>query len=79
MAFKLSIFEPLITVNLFLICNAFQKKYCIKDIDDGSLKVIDDLNLKIKPFILRRKKSDVLVDLPDKLINNIYIDFIFSW
>ena len=68
-----SIFD-FIMPGYFSNSTTFQKKYCIKDIDDGSLKVIDDLNLKIKPFILRRKKSDVLVDLPDKLINNIYID-----
>ncbi len=53
---------------------SFQKKYCVRDVDENSLQVLNDLNLKIKPFILRRKKSDVLSSLPDKLINNIYID-----
>ena len=52
----------------------FRKKYNIKDTDDDSLKILDNLNKQIKPFILRRKKKDVVKELPDKIENNIYID-----
>ncbi len=52
----------------------FQKKYAIKDVDSENLKVLDSLNQQIKPFILRRKKKDVVKELPDKIENNIYID-----
>lgn len=52
----------------------FQKKYYIKDVDPDNLKLLDNLNKKIQPFILRRKKSDVIKELPDKIENNIYID-----
>ena len=30
--------------------------------------------MQVRPFILRRKKSDVVKDLPEKIENNIYID-----
>lgn len=33
-----------------------------------------NLEKQIKPFILRRKKKDVILELPDKIENNIYID-----
>lgn len=52
----------------------FQSKYNIKDVDEDNLNKLNDLNTQIKPFILRRKKSDVLKDLPPKIENNIYID-----
>lgn len=53
---------------------SFQKKYNVKDVDDDSLKVLDTLTKKIQPFILRRKKSDVIKELPAKIENNIYVD-----
>jgi len=53
---------------------SFQKKYHIKDVSSSDLKVLDDLNQKIQPFILRRRKKDVVTELPEKLENNIYID-----
>ena len=51
----------------------FQSLYSVKDIDkeDNNL---NRLNTQISYFILRRKKKDVVKDLPDKLENNIYID-----
>lgn len=52
----------------------FNKKYSIKNIDDDSVKALDNLKKQIKPFILRRKKKDVIKELPDKLENNIYIE-----
>ena len=53
----------------------FNDKYGIKEIEDEQdNKKLKDLNKQISPFILRRKKKDVIVDLPDKIENNIYID-----
>ena len=52
----------------------FREKYNIKDIDEDSLKIIELLNHQIKPFILRRKKSDVIKSLPEKIENKVYID-----
>ena len=52
----------------------FQKKYAIKDIDSDSIKLLDNLKMQIKPFILRRKKKDVVLELPDKIENNIYLE-----
>ncbi len=53
---------------------AFNTKYAIKDIDNESTKALVNLQKQIAPFILRRKKSDVLTDLPPKIENNIFID-----
>lgn len=52
----------------------FREKYNIKDTDENSLKIIELLNHQIKPFILRRKKSDVIKSLPEKIENKVYID-----
>ncbi len=51
----------------------FQSIYNVKDID-GESNQFKRLNTQISYFILRRKKKDVVKDLPDKLENNIYID-----
>lgn len=52
----------------------FREKYNIKDIDEKGLEVLNNLSNQIKPFILRRKKSDVVKSLPKKIENKIYID-----
>ncbi len=52
----------------------FQAKFNIKDVDEDGRRTLKLLNNLIKPFILRRKKNEVLLDLPEKLENNIYID-----
>ena len=52
----------------------FQSLYNIKDTDEESIKKLDTLNMQITYFILRRKKKDVVKDLPDKIENNIYVD-----
>lgn len=52
----------------------FQTLYNVKDMSEDNIKRLDKLNLQIKYFILRRKKKDVVKDLPDKIENNIFID-----
>lgn len=52
----------------------FQSKYKIKDFDEDSEILIKGLSKQINAFILRRKKQDVVKELPDKLINDIYIE-----
>ena len=52
----------------------FQSKYKIKDFDDDSEVLLKGLSHQINPFILRRRKKDVIKELPDKLVNDIYID-----
>ena len=55
--------------------NKFSEKYKIgEDFDDDTNITLSKLRSQFKPFILRRKKNEVLKDLPDKLENNIYID-----
>ena len=53
---------------------SFHSKYNIKDIDEENLKILDTLKQQITPFILRRKKKDVIKELPDKIENNIYLE-----
>ncbi len=52
----------------------FNTKYNIKDVDEENINKLDTLKRQIAPFILRRKKQDVLKDLPAKIENNIYVD-----
>lgn len=52
----------------------FREKYNIKDVDEDGIKVLKTLNYQISPFILRRKKSDVVKSLPKKIENKVYID-----
>ena len=51
----------------------FKERYNLKTIEEHK-KLLSQLNEQISPFILRRKKKDVLKELPDKIENNIYID-----
>ena len=53
---------------------SFQAKYKVKEFDDETNNRLTKLNKLISPFILRRKKSEVVKDLPEKIENNIYID-----
>lgn len=52
----------------------FKEKYNVHDVEEKDIEVLKTLNLQIKPFILRRKKSEVVESLPDKIENKIYID-----
>ena len=52
----------------------FQGRYKIDNFDEDADKRIKLLTRQINPFILRRRKKDVIKDLPEKLENNIFID-----
>ncbi len=52
----------------------FDAKYKIKDLDSEADEKLDSLNKIVSPFILRRRKKDVIKDLPDKIENNIYVE-----
>ena len=47
----------------------------IKNIEENK-EAIEELRLKIKPFVLRRMKKDVLSELPEKIENTIYSEFL---
>ena len=68
-----SIFDY-ITPGFFSNQKDFQSKYKVKEFDDDTNNLLAKLNKQIEPFILRRKKQDVLKELPEKIENNIYID-----
>ena len=53
---------------------SFHSKYNISDTEEESKKILSCLKDQIKPFILRRKKSDVLNSLPDKIEKNLYVE-----
>ncbi len=53
----------------------FSQKYKMKeDFDDEVKELLGNLKKQIKPFLLRRKKSDVAKELPDKIENTIIVD-----
>ena len=52
----------------------FNEKYSINEMNEENKLKLENLNKQISPFILRRKKKDVLNDLPEKLENNIYLE-----
>ncbi len=54
--------------------DTFEKRYKVREFDEDTNKNLESLNNLITPFVLRRKKKDVIKDLPDKIENNIYIE-----
>ena len=53
----------------------FSQKYKMKEeFDDEVNELLSNLKKQIKPFLLRRKKSDVAKELPDKIENTIIVD-----
>lgn len=51
----------------------FRVRYSVKEMEENP-DCLKQLNKQISPFILRRKKSDVLQDLPDKIENNVLVE-----
>lgn len=52
----------------------FRSRYEYPMIKEKDEEAAEDLKARIKPFILRRMKSDVLNELPEKIENTIYAD-----
>ncbi|MFD3158104.1 SNF2 helicase associated domain-containing protein [Haloimpatiens sp. FM7330] len=52
----------------------FKKLYGIPITKNDDKKALDELNKHIKPFILRRRKKDVIKELPPKIEHKIVID-----
>ncbi len=51
----------------------FKRLYSVKEIEENP-GLLYELNQQIAPFILRRKKKDVLKDLPEKLENQVLVE-----
>ncbi len=67
-----SIFD-FIMPNFLMTHTRFTARY-EKPIIAGDQQAIDSLNTRIRPFIMRRMKKDVLKDLPDKLEEKMLTD-----
>ena len=52
----------------------YNGKYKINNETEEANVLIEGLSNQINPFILRRKKTDVVKELPEKIENNIFID-----
>jgi len=53
----------------------FSSKYEKAAAKGNTKSILLELRNKVKPFILRRMKKDVLTELPDKIENTIFADF----
>ncbi len=52
----------------------FQKNY-VKPIEDGDTRTLEQLRVRVRPFVMRRKKEDVASELPAKTEQTIYCNF----
>lgn len=52
----------------------FQKNY-VKPIEDGDVKALEQLRMRVRPFVMRRKKEDVASELPPKTEQTIFCHF----
>ncbi|WP_315113667.1 DEAD/DEAH box helicase [Clostridium intestinale] len=58
----------------FLMPGYLYSEEKFKELFDKDEESIKKLSMYIKPFILRRKKKDVILELPDKIEKNIIVD-----
>lgn len=68
-----SIFDFLMPGYLGTYTN-FRKNYLNPIINDNNQKKLTELRKRVAPFILRRKKGEVLRDLPEKMVNLQYVE-----
>lgn len=54
--------------------NSFKNNFELPIIRDNNVNLLEDLNKRIKPFILRRTKKDVLKELPPKIEHKLFIE-----
>lgn len=52
----------------------FQNMYHVREMNEEEKNRLELLKRQIAPFILRRKKQDVIKELPEKLENNVYLE-----
>jgi len=52
----------------------FQKNY-VKPIEDHDQKALEQLRVRVRPFVMRRKKEDVASELPPKTEQTIFVRF----
>ena len=83
-----SIFDFIMPGYLFTY-RKFKNMYETPIVKDGDEKVLEKLKMMIEPFILRRNKKDVVMELPDKTVTvlnnemgeeqrNIYLSYLLS-
>ncbi|GAA0878241.1 hypothetical protein GCM10009119_12090 [Algoriphagus jejuensis] len=53
--------------------SSFKDNY-LKELRNGNPEVLEDLRMKIQPFVLRRTKEEVLTELPDKIEEYLYCE-----
>ena len=60
--------------SMFSSNSSFIKQYAVPIQKNNDKKVIQELQRKIYPFVLRRTKKEVLKDLPDKVEQILYVE-----
>ncbi len=68
-----SIFD-FVMPNYLYSAHEFRSRYETPLVKDGDFVTADNLRARIKPFILRRMKKDVLSELPEKIENTMYAE-----
>lgn len=68
-----SIFDFVMPGYLYTI-HEFRARYETPLVKDGDSMTADSFRMRIKPFMLRRMKSEVLNELPEKIENTIYAE-----
>ena len=68
-------FQAVSYTHLYLYsAHEFRNRYEMPLVKDGDKMTADSFRARIKPFMLRRMKSDVLNELPEKIENTMYAE-----